>query len=70
MGKVGAKLSLTKKKQTLSKFLYKINHHLHCDSKCIVYLLSCKVVSLQFLISFLFIYHQECLIVISYNKEF
>ena len=27
---------------------YKINHHFHCDSKNIVYLLSCKVCGLQY----------------------
>ena len=32
----------------LIKMVYKINHHFHCDSKCIVYLLSCKVCGLQY----------------------
>ena len=27
----------------VTKKIYKINHHFHCDSKCVVYLLSCKV---------------------------
>ena len=31
-----------------TKKIYKINHHFHCDSKCIVYLLSCKVCGLQY----------------------
>ena len=32
----------------VTKKVYKINHHFHCDSKCIVYLLSCKVCRLQY----------------------
>ena len=32
----------------VTKKVYKINHHFHCDSKCIVYLLSCKVCGLQY----------------------
>ena len=32
----------------VTKKIYKINHHFHCDSKCIVYLLSCKVCGLQY----------------------
>ena len=31
-----------------TKNVYKINHHFHCDSKCIVYVLSCKVSGLQY----------------------
>ena len=32
----------------VTKKVYEINHHFHCDSKCIVYLLSCKVCGLQY----------------------
>ena len=32
----------------VTKKVYKINHHFHCDSKCIVYFLSCKVCALQY----------------------
>ena len=32
----------------VTKKAYKINHHFHCDSKCIVYFLSCKVCALQY----------------------
>ena len=32
----------------VSRKVYKINHHFNCDSKCIVYLLSCKVGGLQY----------------------
>ena len=32
----------------VTKKVYKINHHFHCDSKCIVYLLFCKVCGLQY----------------------
>ena len=28
--------------------VYKIKHHFHCDSKCIAYLLSCKVCGIQY----------------------
>ena len=31
-----------------TKKVYKNNHHFHCDSNCIVYLLSCKVFGLQY----------------------
>ena len=27
----------------VTKEVYKINHHFHCDSKCLTYLISCKV---------------------------
>ena len=30
------------------KEVYKINHHLNCDDKCIVYLLSCRVCGIQY----------------------
>ena len=30
------------------KEVYKINHHFHCDSKCVIYLISCKVCGLQY----------------------
>ena len=33
----------------VTKKVYKINHHFHCDSKCIVYLLYYKVCGLQYL---------------------
>ena len=32
----------------VTKESYKINHHFNCDSKCVVYLLSCKVCGLQY----------------------
>ena len=32
----------------VTKKAYKINHHFHCDSKCIVYFLSCKVCGLKY----------------------
>ena len=32
----------------VTKNLYKINHHFHCDIKCIAYLQSCKVCGLQY----------------------
>ena len=32
----------------VTKKVYKINHHFHCDSKCIVYFLSCKVCGLKY----------------------
>ena len=32
----------------VTKKFYQINHHFHGDSKCIVYLLSCKVCGLQY----------------------
>ena len=35
----------------VTKEVYKINHHFHCYSKCIIYLISCKVCNLQFIIS-------------------
>ena len=42
----------TKETKTFQSFfikkVYKINHHFHCDSKCIVYLLSCKECGLQY----------------------
>ena len=28
--------------------VYKINHYFHCDSKCFIYLISCKVCGLQY----------------------
>ena len=31
-----------------TKKVYKINHHFHCDSKCIVYFLYCKVCGLKY----------------------
>ena len=31
------------------KEVYKINHHFHCDSKCVIYLISCKVCGLQYI---------------------
>ena len=41
----------TYKRLTLSKVLsqdvYKINHHFHCDSKCVIYLIFSKVCGLQ-----------------------
>ena len=30
----------------VTKKVYKVNHHFHCDSKCLLYLLSCKVCGL------------------------
>ena len=27
----------------VKKEVYKFNHHFHCDSKCVIYLISCKV---------------------------
>ena len=27
----------------VTKEVYKINHHFHCDSKYVIYLISCKV---------------------------
>ena len=42
----------TKETKTFQSFfikkVYKINHHFHCDSKCIVYFLFCKVCGLQY----------------------
>ena len=35
----------------VTKEVYKIYHHFHCDSKCITYLISCKVCNLQFITS-------------------
>ena len=32
----------------VTKEVYKINHHFHCDSKCVIYLISCKVCGLQY----------------------
>ena len=32
----------------VTKKVYKINHHFHCDSMCIVYLLYCEVYGLQY----------------------
>ena len=34
-----------------NKKVYEIHHHFHCDSKCIIYLLSCKVCGLQYVSS-------------------
>ena len=31
-----------------TKQKYKINHHLNCNDKCLIYLLSCKVCGLQY----------------------
>ena len=33
----------------VTKEIYKINHHFDCDSKCGIYLISCKVCGLQYL---------------------
>ena len=33
----------------VTKEVYKINHHFHCNSKCIIYLISCKVCGLQYI---------------------
>ena len=30
---------------------YKINHRLNCNGKCLIYLLSCKVSGLQYIIA-------------------
>ena len=32
----------------VTKEVYKINHHFHCDSKCVIYLISCQVCGLQY----------------------
>ena len=32
----------------VTKEVYKINHHFHCDSKCVICLISCKVCGLQY----------------------
>ena len=32
----------------VTKEVYKINHHFHCDSKCVIYVISCKVCGLQY----------------------
>ena len=34
-------------KSFVIKEVYKINHHFHFDSKCVIYLISCKVCGLQ-----------------------
>ena len=34
-----------------TKQKYKINHHLNCNDKCLIYLLSCKVCGLQYVAS-------------------
>ena len=31
-----------------TKRQYKINHHLDCNDKCLIYLLSCKICGLQY----------------------
>ena len=31
-----------------TKQKYKINHHLNCNDKCLIYLLSCKICGLQY----------------------
>ena len=31
----------------VTKEFYKNNHHVHCDSKCVIYLISCKICGLQ-----------------------
>ena len=33
-----------------TKQKYKINHHLNCNDKCLIYLLSCKVCGLQYVV--------------------
>ena len=32
----------------VTKEIYKINNHFHCDSKSVIYLISCKVCGLQY----------------------
>ena len=32
----------------VTKEVYKIKHHFHCDSKCVIYLISCKVCGLRY----------------------
>ena len=34
--------------RSVTKKDYKINNHFHCDSKCVIYLISCKVCGLQY----------------------
>ena len=34
-----------------TKKQYKINHHLDCNDKCLIYLLSCRICGLQYLVS-------------------
>ena len=34
-----------------TKEQYKINHQLNCNDKCLIYLLSCKVCALQYVVS-------------------
>ena len=51
-GKIRCKTCLNiKETNTFQNFVtkkgYKINHHFHCDSKCIVYLVSSKMCGLQ-----------------------
>ena len=41
-------LFVTKVDVRLTKENYKINHKFDCDSKCIIYLLSCKACGLQY----------------------
>ena len=43
-----------------TKEVYKINHHFHCDSKCIIYLISCKVCDLQCVGSTVDRFHLRC----------
>ena len=33
----------------VTKEVYKINHHFQCDSKCVIYLISCKVYGLKYI---------------------
>ena len=35
----------------VTKEVYKIDNHFHCDSKCVIYLISCGVCGLQYVVS-------------------